>query len=83
MISEEMIKNAVAEADQAIRDSLPAPAECEHEFSPLFQRKMCQAFRMVKHPGKEVSVSKLGKHLLLEILPLVAQQRCRGEKPIN
>ena len=50
MISEEMIKNAAAEADQAIRDSLPAPAECEHEFSPLFQRKMCQAFRMVKHP---------------------------------
>ena len=41
MISEEMIKNAAAEADQAIRDSLPAPAECEHEFSPLFQRKMC------------------------------------------
>ena len=30
MISEEMIKNAAAEADQAIRDSLPAPAECEH-----------------------------------------------------
>ena len=50
MISEEMIKNAATEADQAIRDSLPAPAECEHEFSPLFQRKMCQAFRMVKHP---------------------------------
>ena len=41
MISEEMIKNAATEADQAIRDSLPAPAECEHEFSPLFQRKMC------------------------------------------
>lgn len=39
MISEEMIKNAATEADQAIRDSLPAPAECEHEFSPLFQRK--------------------------------------------
>ena len=38
MISEEMIKNAATEADQAIRDSLPAPAECEHEFSPLFQR---------------------------------------------
>ena len=32
---------------------------------------------------KEVSVSKLGKNLLLEILPLVAQQRCRGEKLIN
>ena len=42
--------NAATEADQAIRDSLPAPAKCEHKFSPLFQRKMCQAFRMVKHP---------------------------------
>ena len=40
MISEEMLKKAAAEADQAIRDSLPAPAECEHEFSPSFQRKM-------------------------------------------
>lgn len=27
MISEEMIKNAATEADQAIRDSLPAPAK--------------------------------------------------------
>ena len=50
MISEEMIKNAATEADQAIRDSLPAPAKCEHKFSPLFQRKMCRSFRMVKHP---------------------------------
>ncbi len=31
MISEEMLKKAAAEADQAIRDSLPAPAECEHD----------------------------------------------------
>ena len=50
MISEEMIKNAATEADQAIRDSLPVPAKCEHKFSPLFQRKMCRSFRMVKHP---------------------------------
>ena len=50
MISEEMIKNAATEADQAIRDSLPAPAECEHEFSPSFQRKMRRTFRKAKHP---------------------------------
>ena len=50
MISEEMLKKAAAEADQAIRDSLPAPAECEHEFSPLFQRKMRRTFRKAKHP---------------------------------
>lgn len=50
MISEEMLKKAAAEADQAIRDSLPAPAECEHEFSPSFQRKMHPIFRKAKHP---------------------------------
>lgn len=50
MISEEMLKIAVAEADQAIRDSLPALAECEHEFSPSFQRKMRRIFRKVKYP---------------------------------
>lgn len=50
MISEEMIKNAATEADQAIRDSLPAPAECEHEFSPLFQRKMCQSIVVIGTP---------------------------------
>lgn len=50
MISEEMLKKAAAEADQAIRDSLPAPAECEREFSPSFQRKMHRIFRSEKHP---------------------------------
>ena len=49
MISEEMLKKAAAEADQAIRDSLPAPAECEHEFSPSFQRKMRRTFWKAKH----------------------------------
>lgn len=50
MISEEMLKKAAAEADQAIRDSLPAPADCKHEFSPSFQRKMRRTFRKAKHP---------------------------------
>lgn len=50
MISEEMLKKAAAEADQAIRDSLPAPEECVHEFSELFQKRMCRIFRRAKHP---------------------------------
>lgn len=50
MISEEMLKKAAAEADQAIRDSLPAPADCKHEFFPSFQRKMRRTFRKAKHP---------------------------------
>ena len=50
MISEEMLKKAAMEADQIIRDSLPSPAECEHDFSPSFQKKMRRIFRKAKHP---------------------------------
>lgn len=44
-----MLKKSAAEAEQTIRDSLPAPAECEHEFSPSFQRKMRRTFRYANH----------------------------------
>ncbi len=67
MISEEMLKKAAAEADQAIRDSLPAPAECEHEFSPLFQRKMRRTFRKAKHP----IIYKLPKYAACFVLAVV------------
>ena len=40
MINEEILKKAAIEADQAIRDSLPAPEECKHIFSPEFHKKM-------------------------------------------
>lgn len=67
MISEEMLKKAAAEADQAIRDSLPAPAECEHEFSPSFQRKMRRTFRKAKHP----IIYKLPKYAACFVLAVV------------
>lgn len=67
MISEEMLKKAAAEADQAIRDSLPAPAECEHEFSPSFQRKMRRTFRKAKHPV----IYKLPKYAACFVLVVV------------
>ena len=51
MINEEMLKAAAAEADRAIIDSLPAPAECEHVFSQSFQRKMRRTFRKAKYPA--------------------------------
>lgn len=50
MISEEMLKKAAAEADQAIIDSLTAPADCKREFSPSFQRKMRRICRKANHP---------------------------------
>lgn len=50
MVSEEMLKKAAAEADQTITESLPSPAECIHEFSPEFQKKMRRIFRKARHP---------------------------------
>lgn len=64
MISEEMLKKAAAEANQAIRNSLPAPAECEHQFSPSFQRKMRRTFRKAKHPV----IYKLPKYVACFVL---------------
>ena len=44
MINEEILKKAAIEADQAIRDSLPAPEECKHIFYPEFHKKMRLAY---------------------------------------
>lgn len=64
MISEEMLKRAAAEADQVIRDSLPAPSDCKHKFSPSFQRKIRRTFRKAKHPV----IYKLPKYVACFIL---------------
>ena len=40
MITDEMLRAAASEADQAILDSLPLLQECDHQFSPQFERKM-------------------------------------------
>ena len=50
-MTEEMLKAAAAEAQQAITDGLPAPESCEHVFSPSFQKKMGRVVRRARHPG--------------------------------
>lgn len=50
MVSEKILKRASAEADQAIIDSLPSPADCTHEFSQTFQRKMRRILHKARHP---------------------------------
>lgn len=50
MITDEMLRIAAAEANQAICDSLPRPEECDHQFSPRFERKMRRVLRRVCHP---------------------------------
>lgn len=50
MITDEMLRAAAAEADQAILDSLPLPEECCHAFSLRFERKMKRLIRRKSHP---------------------------------
>ena len=50
MITAEMLRVSVAEADQTICDSLPRPEECNHQFSPRFERKIKRVLRRVRHP---------------------------------
>ena len=42
VLSDEALKQAAASVRRAMLDSLPSPAECEHEFPPAFQAKMKQ-----------------------------------------
>lgn len=45
MITDTMLREAAAEADEAIRNSLPDKETCNHTFSPGFEKKMKQAIR--------------------------------------
>lgn len=50
MISEERLRLALEEYDEALMAALPDPGECDHRFSPRFQQKMRKLFRRAKHP---------------------------------
>lgn len=50
MITDEMLRVAASEADQAIRESLPNPEDCVHQFSSRFERKMRHVIRRGRHP---------------------------------
>lgn len=50
MIHEDKLNIAAAKATMAIIDSLPAPEECSHEFTPGFKSKMQRTIRRAKHP---------------------------------
>ena len=50
MISEERLRQAAGAAVLALADSLPAPEECRHEFSPGFEQRMRRVLRRGNHP---------------------------------
>ena len=51
MIPEDALRRAAREADRALADSLPDPADCAHTFSPKFQRRMARLIRRHRHKG--------------------------------
>lgn len=51
MITEDALRRAAREADRALADSLPDPADCAHTFSPKFQRRMARLIRRHRHKG--------------------------------
>ena len=40
LLTEELLRQAVAELATALNDSLPPPDECQHKFSNSFEEKM-------------------------------------------
>lgn len=50
MITDEMLAQAAAELADAINESLPEPSECNHQFSPRFERKMKRLLSRANHP---------------------------------
>ena len=50
MITDEMLQKAAAQAAITINDSLPAPEECRHTFSPQFEHRMQKLTKRANHP---------------------------------
>ena len=50
MISDAALTEAAFAVDEAILNTLPKPGECDHVFSPAFERKMRKLIRKANHP---------------------------------
>lgn len=50
MISDEQLRTALEEYDEAILSALPESSDCDHHFSKGFRRKMRRVRRRAKHP---------------------------------
>ena len=51
LITDDMIRQAAEEYEQAVLDSLPDAAQWNHEFTPWFERKMKKLCQRQKHSG--------------------------------
>ena len=49
-MTDEMLRAALEEVDNAILAALPEPSACDHQFSPRFENRMRKVRRRAKHP---------------------------------
>jgi len=68
MISEERLRQAAGAAVLALADSLPAPEECQHEFSPDFERRMRKILRRGNHPTIYRGLRRVASILVVLVL---------------
>ena len=68
MIPEDALRCAAREADRALADSLPDPADCTHTFSPKFQHRMARLIRRHRHKGRYRGLRRAACVLLAGLL---------------
>lgn len=68
MITEEMMASAAAEMNDAMLRSLPKPEDCQHEFSPQFERKMKRVIYRADHPFQFRILQKVASIILVLFL---------------
>lgn len=68
MISDAALKEAAFAVDQAMQDALPKPEECDHVFSPAFEKKMRKLIRKANHPVAYKVLNRAACALLVLVL---------------
>ena len=69
MISDERLRLALEEYDKAIMAALPEPSDCDHPFSPRFERKMRRLCGRARHPAAYKALQRAAC-ILLALLAL-------------
>lgn len=68
MISEERLQAAAQAVSRAMIDGLPEPEDCQHDFSPEFERAMEKLIRKSKHQGVRQGLKRVACLLLVFLL---------------
>lgn len=68
MITDEMLREALYEVNEALLNSLPPEDQCEYEFSPRFHRRMARLIHRASHPHLYRTLNRAAGFLLALVL---------------